>query len=415
MADVPRVVLLLSPHAGYDRGILQGIVRYSRIHGPWNLYLAGVEPGLPLPEVEAFSGAPIQATSRDDGSHSKRLPDLRRWGVTGIIGRLQSRRIAEMSLQVGVPVIAMDLSEEQLAYDLPLNRISEIRSDACEAGRMAAEHLLERSFRSFGFCGYPGRTWSERAREGFCRRIEKAGCCCNVYRPPDRKRPILWQQERTWVTKWLNGLPKPVGIMSCNDVRGRQVLEASALGEMSVPDDVAVVGVDDDQLLCELSNPPLSSVVLNTEQGGYQAAELLDALMTRHKQGSRRIDVKPLWVIPRQSTDVLAVDDPEVAVAVRYIRDTFQKRINVKDVVAHVDLSRRALERRFEQALGRSIRAEIERARLIWAKRLLVETTLPVAKIADAAGFGNPSYLSEVFHREVGETPAVYRHLRRLA
>jgi LacI family transcriptional regulator len=413
MVDVPRVVLLLSPHAGYDRGILQGIVRYSRACGPWNLYLAGVEPGLPLPEMEAVSGAPIQPLPGSGNSHPRRPLDLRQWGATGIIGRLQHRKTAATLLRSRIPVIAMDLSDEQLAGDYPLAGISEIRSDSYEAGRVAAEHLLERSFRHFGFCGYTGRTWSDRSRDGFCERIQPTGFRCDVYQSPKRNRPILWRQERTQVTNWLRSLPKPVGIMCCNDIRGRQVLEASALGEMSVPDDVAVVGVDDDQLLCELSNPPLSSVVLNTEQGGYQAAELLDALMSRRKRRPQRIDVKPLWVIPRQSTDVLAVDDPEVAAALRYIRRNFQTSIGVKDVVALAALSRRTLELRFEQALGRPIRAEIERARLAWVKRLLVETNLPVAKIAAQAGFSGHSYLSEVFRHEAGQTPAEYRKSHR--
>jgi len=415
MADMPRIVLLLSHNAGYDRGILQGMVRYCRIHGPWNLYLAGVEPGLPLPELETFSSGPIHSGGARKGKPPVHLPDLRRWETRGIVGRLQNRQVAKWALAAGVPVIAMDLSEAQLAGELPPTRVSEIRSDSHEAGRLAAEHLLERGFCRFGYCGYAGRAWSERAREGFLERIERAGFSCDVYESPKRERPILWQQERSLATAWLRSLPKPAGVMSCNDIRGRQLLEASALGGMSVPDEVAVVGVDDDQLLCELSNPPLSSVVFNAEHGGYQAAELLDALMSRRETRQQRIDVKPLWVLARQSTDVLAVDDPEVAAAVRYIRDNLQSPIGVRNVVAHVTLSRRALELRFEQVLGRSIRAEIERVRLAWVKRLLVETGLSIAKIAALAGFSGHSYLSEVFHREVGETPAEYRHKRRQA
>ena len=159
------------------------------------------------------------------------------------------------------------------------------------------------------------------------------------------------------VTAWLQTLPKPVGIMACNDFRGRQVLEASMVAEIPVPDEVAVVGVDDDQLLCELSNPPLSSVRLNAEQGGYQAAELLDQLIARPKRRPQQIDVEPLWVVCRQSTEVVAVDDPEVAAALRFIRDKVLTPIGVEDVVQQVALSRRMLELRFERALGRTIRA----------------------------------------------------------
>ncbi len=181
------------------------------------------------------------------------------------------------------------------------------------------------------------------------------------------------------------------------------------LGEMPVPDDVAVVGVDDDQLVCELSNPPLSSVALNAEQGGYRAAELLDALMFRRKRKPKLIKVEPLWVVARQSTDVVAVEDQEVAAALRYIRENARAPIGVDDVVEQLVLSRRALEIRFKQSLGRSIRSEIQRVRLGWAKQLLVETNISVARVAEDAGFNSLSYLSRIFRREVGETLSQYR------
>jgi LacI family transcriptional regulator len=165
--------------------------------------------------------------------------------------------------------------------------------------------------------------------------------------------------------------------------------------------------------LCELSNPSLSSVELNVEQGGYQAAELLDRLMSRRNIRPQRIEVEPLWVVPRRSTDVVAVEDQEVAAALRFIRRNAKGPIGVRDVVAQVALSRRALEIRFERSLGRSIRSEIQRARLAWAKRLLLETDMSVAKISDAVGFNSLSYLSKVFHREMGETLAQYRRHNR--
>jgi LacI family transcriptional regulator len=414
MGDVPRVILLLYPHAGYDRGLLQGIGRYARAHGPWIFYVAGDEPGLPVPEVEALSGARIKAIPVGEGRRRMHLPDLRRWGATGIIGRLQTRELAKMVLGARVPVIAMDLSEEQLAFSPPLANISEIRPDSYKAGRMAAEHLLERGFKHFGYCGYAGRVWSQRRQKGFCQRLEEAGGHYHVYETR-HKNALLWQAERTHVTTWLRSLSKPVGIMACNDIRGRQVLEASVLGGMSTPDEVAVVGVDDDQLLCELSNPPLSSVVLNAEQGGYQAAELLDGLMSHQKRRPQRIDVEPLWVVPRQSTEVIAVDDAEVAAALRFIRENARGLLTVEDVVRHAALSRRMLEIRFDHVLGRSIRSEIQRVRLVWVRQLLVETSMPVNKIAESAGFNSLSYLSKVFHKEVGETLAQYRRHRRLA
>ena len=359
--------------------------------------------------------APIKTGRAGEGRRRGRLPDLRRWGTTGFIGRLQTRATTEMALAAGVPVIAMDLSNEQLAGGLLPARVSEIRPDSCLAGRMAAEHLLERGFRNFGYCGYAGRIWSERRKQGFCRRLEQSGFSCHVYQPAKRQPTsfLPWQHECGSVVDWLRGLPKPLGIMACNDVRGRQVLEASTLGDMPVPYEVAVVGADDDQLLCDLSNPSLSSVAFNVRQAGYRAVELLDGLMSRRLKRPQRIDVEPLWVVPRQSTDAIAVDDAEVAMALRYIRENARRPIGVRDVVKHLAVSRRTLEIRFQGSLGRSIREEIERVRLDWTKQLLLETDLAASKIADHTGFRCPSYLSKVFHRMTGVTLAQYRRDHR--
>jgi LacI family transcriptional regulator len=223
----------------------------------------------------------------------------------------------------------------------------------------------------------------------------------------------LWQRERKSIAAWLNTLPKPVGIMTGNDVRGMQVLETCILQKIPVPDEAAVVGVDDDQLLCELSNPSLSSVAWNLEKAGFRAAELLDGLMSGRNACPQRIEVDPLWVVSRQSTDVVAVEDQEVAAALRFIRQNANKPIGVNDVVAQISLSRRSLELRFENCLGRTIRTEIERMRIMRTKQLLQETDMSVAKIGQVAGFSSLSYLCKVFHRETGETPAQYRRRNR--
>jgi LacI family transcriptional regulator len=408
MRDVPHVILLLYPNAGLDRGMLEGIVRYARTHGPWIFYLAGEEPGLPLPEFEAVSGAPVK-TFQVSARQRVHLPDLRGWGVTGIIGRLQNRQIARLALNSGAPVIGMELSNEQLAAGQQSASLSEIKTDSYGAGRLAAEHLLERGFKNFGYCGYEGRGWSQCRQCGFTDRISEAGFTCHVYQTPIQKSTLLWQRERPDVLSWLGSLPKRVGVMACNDIRGRQLLEATMLGEMLVPDDVAVVGVDDDQLLCELSAPPLSSVKLDSEIGGYHAAELLDGLMSGRVRKPQQLVIEARCVVSRRSTDVIAVEDTDVATALRFIRERARKPIGVKDVVKHVLISRRGLEIRFQRTLGRSIREEIQRVKLDLTKQLLLETTMPVAKIADTVGFGSVSYMSKVFRTATGETLTQYR------
>lgn len=409
----PKVVLLMSSFAGYERGLLRGIARYARFRGPWVFYLSGDHPALPLPRMEAFGGLPFELRRVSGSRQDRSLPDLGSLGAAGFIGRIQTPAIAATVLDSGLPAIALDLSEEQLAADNPLSQIPQIRPDSTAAGRLAAEHLLERGFRNFAFCGYAGRNWSRWREEGFRLRVEQSRLTCHVYQPPRKGAPLPWPREQPGVIEWLRGLPQPLGVMACNDVRGRHVIEACAVGKIHVPDDVAVVGVDEDRLLCELSNPPLSSVALNAEQGGYQAAELLDRMMTGETRQPQTILVEPLWVVARRSTDVIAVEDRHVSHALRFVRDHARQPIGVNDVVKQSELSRRALEIRFQAEMGRSIRQEIERVRLAWTRQLLLETSLPAWKIAAAAGFGSVSYLSKVFHRESGVTLARYRREHR--
>jgi len=385
----PKVALLIETALGYGRGLLRGIVRYGRLHGPWAFYIT---PG-DLKQV---------------------LPKMEQWGGTGIIARIETPQVAKAILATGLPVIALDLSHRQLASGGPLAGVSEICPDSHKAGRMAAEHLLERGFKRFAMVGSPGNPpWSIRREEGFTARLAEDSLSCEIYplpRPKDRE----WGREQALMAAWLGRLPKPIGLMACDDDRGRQVLEACRAAAARVPEDVAVVGVDNDELLCELCDPPLSSVALDTEHAGYQAAALLDGLMSGRTRSPQRILVEPLYVVTRRSTDVLALEDREVAAAVRFILDHAGQPLGVKEVVRHLTLSRRALELRFRRAVGRSIHAEIEHVRLERARRLLLETNITVAQVAEASGFAAASYFSRAFHKKYGISPTEYRARSRI-
>jgi len=412
MNQTPRVVLSVIPFTGYDRGLLDGIARYAQLHGPWVFYFSGDYPELPPPIPDSLSGefkGPEYVAS--EVAHTP-FPHLRRWRATGVIGRIQSAAIARKILASGLPVVAIDLTTEQLQESNPLSKISEIRADSNRAGRLGAEHFLERGFRNFAFCGYAGRIWSQQRQEGFDQRLQEAGFSCAMFEPTRHKRGLSWKWEQPMVAAWLKSLPKPVAVMACSDIRGRQVLEVALAQGFHVPDDVAVLGVDDDQLICKLANPPLSSVAFNLEQAGYQAAELLDGLMSGRVRHPRRIMVESLWVVARRSTDVFATDDRHLSAALRFIRDNARHAIQVDDVVSKAGPSRRGLEIRFHNILGRSIRSEIQRVRLAFAKQLLLETNLPIQRIANLVGFGSLPYLSNVFRRETGMTLNQYRGKR---
>ncbi len=390
MSELPRVALLMETSSGYARGVLRGIARYVHLHGPWVI-------DLPAEHVPPFELS---------------LPTAGRWHGTGIIGRILNERIARDVLSADVPTIGMDLSEEQSAADSLLSRISELSPDSLAAGRVGADYYLERGFRHFAFCGFAGQIWSRRRREGFCLHLAEAGFTCNVLEQPHGKTAMA-RQQRGRIISWLQSLERPVGLMACNDRRGRQVLEACLIAGIHVPDEVAVVGVDDDHILCRLSNPPLSSIAFNAEKGGFQAAELLDGLMSARVTGKQRILADALGVTTRYSSDIIAVDDRHVSLALRFIRDNARHPICVDDVVAYSGIGRRALEIRIQKAISRSIREEIQRTHLEWAKRLLAETELPAGRIADLSGFNSFSYLSKVFRRATGMTLAQYRRHAR--
>ncbi len=212
---------------------------------------------------------------------------------------------------------------------------------------------------------------------------------------------------------WLRSLPRPVGLMACNDDRGRQVLQACAAAGLRVPEEVAVVGVDDDALLCELSDPPLSSVALDLEGAGYRAAELLEGLMAGRVRGRRVVTVDPVRVVSRRSSDVLVMDDSVVARALRFIRDHANRPMGIDAVVERAGVSRRTLERRFAAAVGRSLFEEMDARRMDRARRLLMETDLPVTRVAETAGFSRLKPMLRAFRRAEGTTPAGYRQRAR--
>jgi LacI family transcriptional regulator len=277
-------------------------------------------------------------------------------------------------------------------------------------GRLASEHLLDRGFQRFAFCGFTGHEWSRKRAAGFVERLGAAGHACDVYESPwGGPDAHAWEKEQEEIGRWLRALPNPLGVMACNDVRGQQVLDACQRSGIGVPDEAAVIGVDDDEVLCELCNPPLSSVVPNPQRIGYEAAALLARLMAGGEPDAQELQVEPIGVTTRQSSDVLAIDNPHIAAAIRHIREQACRGLSVPELLKQVPLSRTVLERQFRKYLGRSPQAEIRAVQLKRARELLVKTDMGLAHIARLVGFDHPEYLSVVFKRESGETPGEYR------
>jgi LacI family transcriptional regulator len=410
MPETPRVVILMIISSGFDRGLLEGITSYAQIHGPWLFYISGDHPDLPIPATDSLSGDLSGREYLKIGKSSALLPHFERLRAAGVIGKIQSMQMAKELISTGLPVVGcMALFESERAKLDLRSKMSEVFVDAPKTGRLAAEHFLERGFWNFAYCGYEQRLWSEQRMAGFSDRLREAGISSHVYQPAKHRGVLHWKQEMPMVISWLKSLPRPVAIMACNDKRGRQILEACLLCGLKVPEEVAVVGVDNDHLFGNLSHPPLSSVALNLGKAGYQSAELLDKLIHGTVRKPGQIAIEPLWVVARRSSDFIATDDPHVVMALRFIRDHAKEAIEVGDVVREAGISRRSLEIRFQTVLKRSIRAEVQRVRIGFAKQLLVETNLPVERIALLTGFCSLSHLGSTFRLETGMTPAQYR------
>ncbi len=366
---IPRVLLLIEPSRGYERALLEGIARWSRLHGPW-----------------VFSR---EAPFWEREPHLSVLKQLKE--ADGVIMREGGDMRAFLAAKI--PLVVSPYAAERIPG------AANIVSDHRAIGRMAARHLLERGFRHFAFCGYRDFFWSRQRAEGFLGRVAEAGLEAVVYDPPGARA----------MAAWLASLPKPVGVMACVDERAQQVAEVCKASGISVPDEVAILGVDNDELICELSGIPLSSVAIGARKAGYEAAALLDRLMAGKKVRDPVVEVRPTHVVTRFSTDVVAVGDPRVSRAVRFIRLHGRQPIRVDDVARAAALSRRVLEKRFRRLLHRSVSLEIRQRRVDGISRLLLETDMTVSVVARSLGFEDVAHVARYFRARTGMSPRDYR------
>lgn len=381
MPPLPKVALLIETSNAYARGLLSGVQAYMRENKSWSIYLA------------------------EQGRGDQPPPWLKKWKGDGIIARIENQSIAKAVAALNVPTV--DVSAGRFLPSLPWCEI-----DEDGIARMALEHFAERGFKHFAYCGDQRFVWSRLRGEAFNRAVESAGHIVHHYQPAP-KAELDEDAEMDAIGDWLAALPRPVAVFTCYDIRGRLILDACRRHSIHVPDEVAVLGVDNDELLCTLAFPPLSSIIPNGLRAGYEAASLLARLMDGEETGPVSILVPPTGLITRQSTDVLAVEDKNVARAVRYIREHACEGLSVDAVVRDSGISRRLLESRFKTHLGRSPHEEITRIQIIRVKELLAHTDLQLCEIADRTGFRYVEYLSAVFKNKVGLPPGQFRNEHR--
>lgn len=376
----PQVLLVFMTLLEESTQMLKGIALYTRSHRAWQSFL-------------------------DDEARTCSDPHWlqgRPW--SGVISRHTTPQMVAECARLRIPLV--DLSDDEPHPDVP-----KIRPDNGAIGHLGAEHFSERGFRQLAFSGFGNCLWARERRDGFLEAARLDGREVSVLDVdyPGTLTPEWDEVQITTLTQWLNSLPKPIGVMACNDMRALQVIAAAQRAQLLVPEQVAILGANNDAIRCELSYPPLSSVATDPFQSGYLAAEMLDRRLRGVSVEQPYVRVDPRGVVTRHSTDVLAVDDRNVAAALSYIREHACDGITVDQVLKHAAASRSQLEKKFRRFLGRSPQAEIRRVQIERIRRLLVETDYPLKKLAELTGFEHVEYMSVVFKRITALTPGEFR------
>jgi LacI family transcriptional regulator len=377
---VRHVLVLVEIASSVGRGITVGVWRGKRGFGDW------------------------RTTVIDQLTDERTRPAIAAFDGDGVIARVHDARLAGLLRAKNLPVVDVLASVPNAGFPV-------VTVDDRAIGREGARHLMDLGHTHFGFVQVTDseEIWARERREAFA---------AAVGRRPVSVLELTWREatsdaSRTKMGDWLAALPRPVGVMACSDRMALLVVARCARVGIAVPEVVSIVGVDDDPMFCAMAEVPLSSVRIDHSRIGYEASVLLERLMRGETPPSRPVLVAPSGVAVRASSDVFAVEDGAVVSALKLIRQRACGAIHLRDVARHAGVSRTLLQRRFREALGRSVHEEIVRVRLEEAKRLLSETDLAIPVVAERAGIQSQAYLCRLFRSKLGTTPARYRRSRK--
>lgn len=384
MGKALRIGLLIESSRSFGRDLLGGVAAYARSVGPWTFY-------------------------HEERSISDTLPRrIGEWSPDGIIARIEHPKLAQQLGRLKVPIV--DLFEKGMLASAQV-----VLSDHRATAQMAADHLVSLGLRHFAFCGFPGIEFSETRCQYFTEYLESRGYTVDVFgsRRRSSSHGLTWieaqaQCQISEVAAWLRQLPKPIGIMACNDQRAHYLLNIREEVGVRVPDEVMVVGVDNDPVLCELSGLSLSSVDPNAERIGYEAASLLHRMVQRRKRVQKPVYIAPRGIVMRQSTNAFAVSNQEMSDILQYVRNHACKGLTVKSLLRRASVSRGTLYRWFFECLDRSPAAEIARVRVNRVKELL-STNMTLEDISAQCGFTHVETMYRLFKRITGQSPGAYR------
>jgi LacI family transcriptional regulator len=375
---VPRVALLIETTRTYAREILGGVRRYVAAHGPWSTFI----------ELRSLDSAPP--------------PWLCTWDGDGIITRTFTREMSDLIDATGLPAVEIRSSRE-------CGKRPFIGMDNARIGQAVARHFYDRGFRQFGVYSLRSEAFFEERVQNFITEVHRAGCSCSELPETSSEHIADWEGSQRQLKDWLGGLRKPVGIFAANDQLGVRLLDACQRSGIAVPEEVAIVGAENEETLCNFSSPPLTSVQFDGDSVGYSAAALLDRLMSGESPPFKPSLIAPKGIVIRRSSDEFVINDTLVASAARLIREEAAIGLNVEQLCRRLNVSRTTLDRRMKAALKRTPKEEISRVRFREVERLLRETNLTIDAIAAQTGFIHSHYLQAAFKLLHGCTPGAWR------
>ena len=378
-----KIILLIDFTEDYGKSLLRGITRYSKESGPF-----------------LFCRMPLHF--RENLNMDQIINFAKEWKADGIIGQFYNNSDIQKLIDTKISIIAEDFKER-------FDEFSNISGAYFETGQMGAKYFINKGYSNFAFYGFNNIVWSRERADGFEDSVVKHGKKVHFFNPKKMASRELWHYKPSALNNWLLSLPKPIAIMACDDERAQNITEACRLSKIKIPEEIAILGVDNDDVTCNLADPPLSSIGLGIEQGGYEAAKLMHLLIENKDQKPYNIIVKATSVFTRQSTDICATTDNQIAKALNFIHQNIENNINVDDVLKKVSISRRALEKRFLEVTGSAIYKYICDLRIQKFSIKLLESDKSIYEIAIELGFSDNKNISRLFKQVKGCTPLQYR------
>ena len=376
MPNMKKVVLLIKPEGVYDRRLLRGIAKYAHSKDNWTVFH----------EIE---------------QEKRALHFVKNWGANGIIADFrEAQRIQRVFPEI--PIITIGANQRN-------SHIPNVASDSDAISEIAFEHFKERGFTHFAFSGYEDLRWSMERKTSFGSLVIGTNFTFDCFLSKFIKSRRSWQDELGALQRWIVSLPKPIAVFTCNDEYGRHLIEACKIANLSLPEEVAIVGVDDDDIICNLCTPTLSSIFINSESAGYKTAKLLDKLMDGEKMVGQSIVAQPTETTIRGSSDIFLIDDPEINRIIKFIHNNSQRPLDIEEIAEYAGKSRRSLYNSFIKTTGLSPSQYIRNNRIKQISKLLLNTDFSLEQIAKQLGFPGSDKVSRFFRKEKGTTPSEYR------